>query len=182
MAKRQPGSQPTWTDVKAELASFDRRGLLGLIQDLYATHKDNQTFLHTRFGLGEDVLKPYKETLDRWLWPDVLRNQDTSVVKAKQAISNYRKAVGEPAGLVELMVFYCERAAGFCSDIGYQDDGYFDALVRMFKQALEAIAQLPASTSHALIARLDKVRAVSHNFGYGVGDDLDSLLAKYVRE
>ena len=40
---------------------------MGLIQDLYAAHKDNQTFLHTRFGLGEDVLKPYKETLDRWL-------------------------------------------------------------------------------------------------------------------
>jgi hypothetical protein len=161
---------------------LDRLGLLGLIQDLYAAHKDNQTFLHTRFGLGADVLKPYKETLDRWLWPDVLRNQDTSVVKAKQAISSYRKAVGEPAGLAELMVFYCERAAGFCSDIGYQDDGYFDALVRMFEQALKAIAQLFASDPRALIARLDKVRAVSHNFGYGVGDDMDSLLAKYVRE
>jgi hypothetical protein len=36
---------------------------MGLIQDLYAAHKDNQTFLHTRFGLGEDVLKPHKETL-----------------------------------------------------------------------------------------------------------------------
>jgi hypothetical protein len=80
------------------------------------------------------------------------------------------------------MVFYCERAAGFCSDIGYQDDGYFDALVRMFEQALKAIAQLSASDRHALFARLDKVRAVSHNFGYGVGDDMDSLLAKYVRE
>ena len=65
---------------------------MGLIQDLYTAHKDNQTFLHTRFGLGEDVLKPYKETLDRWLWPDVLRNQDISVAKAKQAISSYRKA------------------------------------------------------------------------------------------
>jgi hypothetical protein len=97
-------------------------------------------------------------------------------VKAKQAISSYRKAVGEPAGLAELMVFYCERAAGFCSDIGYKDDGYFDALVRMFEQALKAIAQLSASDRHALIARLDKVRAVSHNFGYGVGDDMDSLL------
>jgi hypothetical protein len=73
-------------------------GLIGLVQDLYTLHKDNQTFLHTRFGLGEDVLKPYKETLDRWLWPDVLRNQDISVAKAKQAISSYRKAVGEPAG------------------------------------------------------------------------------------
>ena len=80
------------------------------------------------------------------------------------------------------MVFYCERAAGFCSDIGYQDDGYFDALVRMFEQTLKAIAQLSASDRRALIARLDKVRAVSHNFGYGVGDDMDSLLAKYVRE
>jgi hypothetical protein len=182
MARRQPASKPTWTDVKAELESFDRLGLLGLIQDLYTAHKDNQTFLHTRFGLGEDVLKPYKEMLDRWLWPDVLRNQDTSVVKAKQAIASYRKAVGEPVGLAELMVFYCERAAGFCSDIGYQDDGYFDALVRMFEQALKAIAQLSTSDRNALIARLDKVRVISHNFGYGVGDDMDSLLAKYLRQ
>ena len=71
MARRQPASKPSWTDVKAKLASFDRLGLLGLIQDLYAAHKDNQAFLHTRFGLGADVLHPYKETLDRWLWPDV---------------------------------------------------------------------------------------------------------------
>src|SRR6202051_5279295 len=145
MTKRSPRTQPKWADVKAKLASLDKIGLIGLVQDLYAANKDNQTFLHTRFGLGEDVLEPYKETLDRWLWPDPLRNQDVSVAKAKQAISSYRKAVGEPAGLAELMVFYCERAAGFCSDIGYQDDSYFDALVRMFEQALKAIAQLSAS-------------------------------------
>jgi hypothetical protein len=182
MARRQPVSKPSWTDVKAKLASFDRLGLLGLIQDLYAAHKDNQAFLHARFGLGDDVLKSYKETLDRWLWPDVLRNQDTSVVKAKQAISSYKKAVGDPSGLAELMVFYCECAAGFCSDVGYQDDGYFDALVRMFDQALKLIAQLSARDRNALMARLDRVRIISHNFGYGVGDDMDSLLAKYVRD
>jgi hypothetical protein len=80
------------------------------------------------------------------------------------------------------MVFYCECAAGFCSDVGYQDDGYFDALVRMFDQALRLIAQLSASDRNPLIARLDRVRIISHNFGYGVGDDMDSLLAKYVRD
>jgi hypothetical protein len=87
------------------------------MQGLYAANKDNRTFLHARFGLGPDVLAAYKEALDRWLWPDVLRKQDASVVKAKHAISSYRKAVGKPAGLAELMVFYCERAAGFCNDI-----------------------------------------------------------------
>ena len=182
MARRQPRAQPTWTDVKAKLAGFDRLGLLVLIQDLYAAHKDNRTFLHARFGLGQNVLAPYKEALDRWLWPDVLRNQDASVIKAKQAISSYRKAVGDPAGLAELMVFYCERAVGFCSDIGYQDEAYFDALVSMFGQALKTIARLSASHRNALIARLDRVRVISHDFGYGVGNAMDSLLAQDVGE
>ena len=93
------------------------------------------------------VLKPYKETLDRWLWPDVLRNQDTSVVKAKQAISSYKKAIGDSVGLAELMVFYCERAAGFCCDVGYPDDSYFNALVRMFEQVLEIIARYLPETA-----------------------------------
>ena len=88
MARTKSKSQPTWTDVKAKITHFDRAGLLGLVQDLYAANKENQMFLHARFNLGEAVLKPYKETIDRWLWPDVLRDQDASVVKAKQAISS----------------------------------------------------------------------------------------------
>lgn len=179
MAKRQSKSQPTWTDVKAKLAGFDRAGLLGLVHDLYFAHKDNQAFLHARFGLGGDVLKPYKETIDRWLWPDLMLRQDISVSKAKQAISDYRKAVGEPAGLAELMVFFCERAVGFSNDVGYQDEAYFDALVRMFEQTAKFAATLSADVRDGLLARLDRVRHIGHNFGYGVGDDMDSILSKY---
>ena len=181
MVRRQSKSQPTWADVKAKLTSFDRTGLVNLLRDLYAAHKDNQTFLHARFGLGEDVLKPYKQTIDRWLWPDVLRNQDTSVANAKRAIANYRKAVGEPAGLAELTVFYCEQAAGFCSDLGNEDENYFAALVCMFEQALAVANTLPPSVRDALVARLDRVRRISQKFGYGVGDDMDFILAKYTK-
>ena len=80
------------------------------------------------------------------------------------------------------MVFYCEGAAGFCNDIGYQDEGYLDALIRMFEQALKVSSQLPGSDRTSLIARLDRVRVISHNLGYGVGDAMDSMIAKYVRE
>jgi len=179
MAKPKLKSQPTWTDVKAKLAGFDRAGLLVLIQDLYAMHKDNQEFLHARFRLGDDVLEPFKKTIDRWLEPDLFRKQDTSVSKAKQAIAAYRKAVGDPEGLAELMVFYCERAAGFCSDVCNDDEGYFDALVRMFEQALKLTDALPTDRRDSLVARLERVRDISHDFGYGVGDEMDSLLLKY---
>src|SRR5580704_3274370 len=112
MAKLQSKPQPKWSDVKAKLASFDRTQLLSLVQDLYAAHKDNQTFLHTRFGLVEDILGTYKQTIDQWLYPDIFRRQvTTSVTKAKQAIADYKKAIGDPAGVAELMVFFCERAA-----------------------------------------------------------------------
>jgi hypothetical protein len=172
-------SAPGWSDVKTKLGDFDPAALIGLVQDLYSASKDNQTFLHARFALGADVLKPYKATIDRWLWPDVFKHQDTSVAKAKKAISDYKKAIGQPEGLAELMVFYCERAAGASNDAGLQDEGYFDALVRMFGQALKAIDALAHDCRPALIARLDSVRHISHNFGYGVGDGMDDLLAEF---
>ena len=179
MGKRKPKSQPTWTDVKSKLPDFDRSALLGLIQSLYAAHKDNQTFIHARFGLAEDVLEQYKKTIDRWLWPDVFRKQDTSVSQAKRAISDYKKAVGDPEGLAELMVFYCEQAAGFCSDIANDDEGYFDALVRMFEQALKLADALSAERRDNPLARLDRVRVISHEFGYGVRDDMDPIISRF---
>ena len=159
---------------KQKLVDFDRTALLALIQSLYAANKDNQTFLHARFGLAEDVLEPYKKTIDRWLWPDPFRKQDTSVSQAKRAISDDKNAVGDPEGLAELMVFYCEPAAGFCSDVCNDDEGYFDALLRMFEQALK-IASVSVECRDDLITRLDRVRFISHKFGYGVGDDMDFL-------
>lgn len=167
----------SWSDVKTKLAAADRAALLSLVQDLYGASKDNQAFLHTRYGLGEDVLKPYKVIIDRWLWPDVSKNQDTSVSKAKKAIADYKKALGQPSGIMELMVFYCERAADFIHEYGMQDEGYFDALVRMFEQALKISLTLPAEQRDDSLARLDSVRDISHDFGYGVGDDMDALLA-----
>jgi hypothetical protein len=124
---------PTWNDVKAKLAKFNRTSLLGLVKDLYGAGKDNQAFLHARFGLGADVLQPYKIRIDRWLSPDLLKNRNVSASKAKKAITDYKNAIGRPEGLAELMVFYCERASDFSNALGFADEAYFSALVKMFE-------------------------------------------------
>jgi hypothetical protein len=180
MAKGRSKSQPGWADVKAKLAEFDRPALLGLVHDLYVARKDNQAFLHARFGLDEDVLGPHKRTIDRWLWPNVLRRQETSVSKAKQAIADYKKALGDAEGVAELMAFYCERAAGFSRDVSHDDAGYFDALIRMFEQALKTVNTLPAGVQGNLITRLERVRNMSREFGYDVADNMEVLLSEFV--
>jgi hypothetical protein len=71
------------------------------------------------------------------------KSNDTSIAKAKKVVADYNRAVDQCHGLAKLIVFYCERVAGFGNDIGLKDDGYFDALVRMFGQALKTIIALP---------------------------------------
>jgi hypothetical protein len=77
------------------------------------------------------------------------------------------------------MAFYCERAAGFCKEFGSDDEAYLAGLVRMFEQAAGAVRTLPDDSQDALIARLDQVRLTSENLGYGLADEMDSILADY---
>ena len=77
------------------------------------------------------------------------------------------------------MVFYCEQASGIRNDVNLDDEGDFEALVRMFGQALKAIDTLPQTQRPALLARLDAVRQITHAVGYGVGEGMDSLLHEH---
>ena len=177
MAEKKEKARPGWSDIKSRIADWDRAGLMALIQDLYAASKDNQVFLHTRFALLGDVLEPYKRTIERWLWPDVLKNQNSSISTAKKAIFDYKKAHGQPDAVAELMVFFCEQAAGFSADVGI-DEGYALALMRMFEQALKVVVTLPVDQRDPFMTRLHEVRRIS-DFGYGVGEEMDYFLAEY---
>lgn len=83
MTNKQRKTSPTWSDLKSDLSEFDRVELLRLVHDLYAASKDNRIFLHARFGLGADILKPYEAIIDRWLCPDVSKNEDMDRLMAE---------------------------------------------------------------------------------------------------
>ena len=172
-------SPQSWSDVKTKLSEFDQAGLIGLLHDLYTANKDNRAYLHARLSVGGDVLMPYKITLTRWLRPDPMSDENISVAKAKKALSDYKNAVGEPAGLAELMVFYCEQAMEFCAEFGAEQERYLDALVTVFAQALQTIASLPKARRASLVDRLDIVCFAFNHLGYGLSDDLSALLGEY---
>ncbi len=168
-------ASPTWSDVRAALLHFDRAGLQGLVQNLYAASKDNQVFLHARFGLGHNQLKPFKEIISNCICPDIERNQPISVSKAKKAIADYKKAIGRPDGLAELSIFYCEEAFSFLESYGMEDESYFVALIRMYDRSLKFALNLPRAERAAYLERLDKLRSRARHVGWGVQDELNEL-------
>jgi len=178
--KQRKTAKPTWSRLKLSLIELEKKELLGLIRDLYCARKENKAFLHARFDLDIDALEPYKTTIRRWISPDVIRNQDYSISKAKKAISDYRRATGRPDGLVELAVYYCESCADFLDYCGVDDEGYFNAMVRMYEQALKSIRQLEENQQEDFVARLEQVRfRESPSWNGTVASDMDSLMKQY---
>lgn len=155
------------------LDEFDRVALLALIKDLHAASRDNQAFLAARLGLGFDPLEPYKKTIARWIAPDFTKGQDISVAKAKKAIADYRKAIGRPEGLGELLVFFCEEAIGQLLACGVDDEGYHVSLVRMFERAIVSVGDLPEIHRQSRLQRLDVLRRKAKSVGWGVKEAFD---------
>jgi len=166
---------PSWKAVKAALQFFDRAGLLGLVQDLYAVDRDNQAFLHARLGLGSDQLAPYKAIISRWICPDLLRNQPVSISKAKKAIADYKKAIGQPAGLVELSIFYCEEAFSFVESCAFEDERYFVGLIHMYDRAVQRVLDLPVAERRVYAERLERLKSRARSVGWGVEDEFNNI-------
>jgi len=166
---------PSWKDVKAALQAFDRTGLLGLVQDLYAVSQRNREFLHARLGLGADPLAPYKADISRWICPDLIGGQAVSVSKAKKAIADYKRAIGHPKGLAELSIFYCEEAFSFVESCSWDDERYFIALIHMYNQSAQCASNLPPVERRSFAERLGNLRARARHVGWGVEDELNSL-------
>ena len=165
----------TWSDLKAELAQFDRSGLLGLLKDLHALRPENRAFLAARLGVGSDPLAPYKKVISRWIFPDLMKGRDVSVSKAKKAIADYRKAIGRPEGMAELCTFYCEEAARLVGECGLDDEAYYSALVRMFDLGLTKATELSIADRDAMLQRLDAVRQSLRGLGWGVSDAVNEI-------
>ena len=148
----------SWSELKALLVGMEKDQLLALVKDLYGASKETQQFLHARYAFGgSDVLEPYKATITQWINPGDVR-KPLSVSKAKKAITDYKKAVGDPQGLAELGVFYCEQVFASLDLCTSEDESFYDALCVMFAQALGYIQKLPQADRSPYIERMWQVR------------------------
>jgi hypothetical protein len=169
---KRESSKPTWSSVKAAISGMEKKQLIALVSDLYRLSKDNQAFLHARFGVGDDTLDPYKKTIEACMYPDVYRNKPVRISRAKQAIAAYAKAVGDPRGEAELMTFFVERGNSFTLDFGDIDGAFYDALNLMYSRAIDKVLSLPEEERYEFQSRLKAIMTSSSSIGWGYHDRL----------
>ena len=162
----------TSPDLKPAIATMGKRQLISLVSDLYCLSQENQAFLHARLRLGDNILGPYKTAIEPCMYPDVYKNKPVQISKAKKAISNYSKAVGDPRGEAELMTFFVECGNSFTVDFGDIDEAFYDALNRMYRRAIDRVLTLPKEERGEFQSRLKAIMTSSSNIGWGYHDAL----------
>ncbi|MDM7938557.1 MAG: hypothetical protein QUV06_14035 [Cyanobium sp. CZS 48M] len=106
------------------------------------------------------------------MYPDVQKNKPIEIAKAKKAIGDYCKAVGDAVGAAELMTFFVEQGNALTIDYGDIDEGFYAALNLMFRRAIDKVCSLPDSSRDAFKVRLEAIMRSSAHIGWGYQDGL----------
>ena len=165
-----------WSDVKARLEPFDRKGLVSLLGELYAANGANRRFLHSRLTPGSRAIEEYRHLVADAIYPDPFSKRRVSVRDAAAAIVEYRRSTGDTAGTVDLMLTFVEAGTEQAADLGYGDEAYFDALQIRLDAVAKEFDTLPADVRAKVRARLGRVQVRAHDVGWGFSDAVDELV------
>jgi len=170
--RRKEEPKSSWSAVKSAMSGFDREALFGLIRDLYGLSAANKQFVDARLGLGRDPLAHCKKVVAECIAPDAFSKRPIQIAQAKKAISDYRKAVGDTRGELELMVHFVECGNQFTLEYGDIDEGFYDALVHMYVRAARVTKGLPPPDQQPFRDRLRELTESSAGIGWGYHDGL----------
>lgn len=169
----------SWRDVRAVLNKVSHRDLLGLVGDLYALRKENQDFLNARFLNDDSTLAPYKEAIERYISPAEPWKNPVKISLARRAISDYRKAIGDPHGLAELMLFYVECGVSFTLEFGDIDEPFYDSVVRVFSDGMRMLDRCDQDVIDKLLPRFAGAVHSTAEMGWGFYDSLRETFEMY---
>ncbi len=169
---------PSWIDVKKQIKKFDKQQLIDLVGDLYRLSSDNKRFFNTRFSLNKDPLESYKRIIQGSIHPYLEDNEVLDIETANEAIKSYSKAVDNPQGEAELMVFYVECGNNFTLSYGDIDENFYDSVLDMYELAIETVQELPIDEQKGFRERLYEIMESASFIGWGYADGQSGLYHK----
>jgi hypothetical protein len=172
---------PTWADVKVRLARMDRTGLVGVIKDLYEAGDLNRRFLHARFVATAPVLEKYRRLVRAAVFPDPFSQRPICLRDGTATIAEYKRATGDLAGTVDLMLEFVEAGTEQSADLGYGHEAYFGTLERKINEVIRSLDALADADRRAATARLVKLGEYQGTIGWGYCDFLGDVASKMQR-
>jgi hypothetical protein len=163
-----------WSQVRAQLKDWAKPALTALIKDLYDASAANRDFLHARFQAeeaGGAALEAYRRKIIEQFFPRRGFGK-LKLAEARKAIRDYRKATGNVAGTVELMLTFVENGTEFTLEFGDIDEPFYNNLASVLSEMVKLLCQEGAELYPRFRERIVRLETDADHIGWGYGDDL----------
>jgi len=172
-----------WNELKKHLIGKNNKELIETIQDLYRMNDENQRFLESRFFEDKkEIIKEYKKLIRSCLYPDLMHGEEINFEKAEKAISQYRKAINDNLGILELMICFLEYGNNFTCDFGDIDEEFYDSLCAMLDSILTELKKHESNIRKKFLPRLISIRDSANGIGWGYYDYLNEKISEIIED
>lgn len=182
--EKQTAKSATWITIRPQLATLEKAALLALVKDLYQSSTANRDFLHARFRSeegGQEPLEKYRHKITEQFFP-ARGFGKLKLAEARKAIRDYRKASGDLAGTLELMMTYVENGTRFTQEYGSIDEPFYISV----ESVLDELAELLRGELRGLYpqfkSRLAQLKHISSGIGWGFGDHVREVVDELKEE
>lgn len=176
MNSKPEKSASGWSTIRPQLNAWSRPALIALVKDLYDHAADNRDFLEARFQAGDTggaALEKYRHKIIEQFFPR--RGNGIGKLKlgeARKAIRDYRKATGNLAGTLELMLTYVENGTRFTCEYGDIDEAFYNSLDSVLAELARLLVKEGPELHPRFQERLQQVEYAASNIGWGYGDSV----------
>ena len=165
-----------WNEIKVELDK--RSNITDIVKELYELSDQNKYFLEARFlDLPINTIEPYKKIIIKALNPDVTRNEDLFIDKARSPVDDYGKSTGNFNGTMELAFLFLNEAINFCEEYGYREEDIECALQDVYDITINALKENPDEIDN-YYQKMKKMQSkIEEIIGYDVETSIDDLVS-----
>jgi len=163
---------PGWPSIRQQLKGWSHPNLVALVKDLYEASVGNRDFLHARVEAEDDsggALEIYRDKIVEQFFPK-RGVEKLKLGEARKAIRDYRKATGNLAGTLELMLTYVETGTDYTQQFGDIDDKYYDSLESVILEIAKLFMKDGAEHYPLFRDRIRQLVKKADGIGWGYSD------------
>jgi hypothetical protein len=141
---------------------------------LHDTSTANRDFLRARFQSEDtsgEALEKYRERIVEQFFPRRGFGK-LKLAEARKTIRDYRKATGNIAGTIDLMLTCVENGTDFTREFGDINEAYYNSLESVMNEMSQLLCREGAELYPRFRERIRRLESNADHIGWGYGDYL----------
>ncbi|MCU0392149.1 MAG: DUF6155 family protein [Thermoflexibacter sp.] len=168
----------TKSQFEKHLQSLGPAGVYREILMLFSRFDQVREYYESALADSSEILAEYKAKLQKEYFPKRGDGKARSS-EARKIVSKFKKVAKNVEDVIDLILYRVEMMLAFTNAYGDIDMPFYDTLCRAYEEACKLIVKHNLQEKYK--AQCEEMIDKTHNFGWGVTDDMEQTFEEYFK-